>query len=55
VSSTEFYILDGDDEQEAQLVVTITDEGVVADVVVDGEVIRTWGRTAQEIADNYCT
>jgi hypothetical protein len=39
---------------EGQLEIKITDEGVICDVICDGEIIKTWGMTAQEIADNLC-
>lgn len=51
----EFFVtVDDGDDSEATLAVQITDEGVIADVVLDGEVIATWGATAQELAENYC-
>ena len=43
------------DDTEATLVVNVTDEGVILDVIVDGEVVQTWGRTAQEIVETFWT
>lgn len=39
------------DTEPAVLVVNVTDEGVILDLIRDDEVVVTWGRTAQEIVD----
>lgn len=36
---------------EVTMVVIPTDEGIVIDLVHEGQIIAMWGRTAQEIAD----
>ena len=40
-------------DKKAQLLVKVTDEGIILDLVVDGEVIGTFGATAQELADDF--
>jgi hypothetical protein len=50
-----YVVVDNDctDDAEATLVVKTTEEGVIIDVTDPdtGEVIGTWARTAQELAD----
>ena len=46
----EFEVVWGDD-QVALLTVTITDEGVIADVLTGEEFVGTWGLTAQELTE----
>lgn len=44
----------GDDDAEGQLCVRVTDEGIILDLVDrNGEVIGTFGATAQELADDF--
>lgn len=42
-----------DEEVVATLAVNVTDEGVIVDVIDEGEVVATWGATAQELASDY--
>lgn len=43
------------DNEPGSLSVKVTDEGIICDVVDStGEVIATWGATAQEMADEFC-
>jgi hypothetical protein len=52
VANNEFYVV-GEDDQEATLLVNVTEEGIILDLIVDGQVVMTWGRTAQEIVDSF--
>lgn len=38
-------------DRPAVLHVQLTHEGIIADLIVDGEVVDTWARTAQEMVD----
>jgi hypothetical protein len=48
----EFSVLVGPDDLDGTLVVTVTDEGVVADLFVGDEPVATRAWTAQELADD---
>lgn len=56
--TTDFPILITDPttdlDVDALLAVNVTDEGIIADVIVDGEIVATWGIMAQDIADEFC-
>ena len=39
-------------DSDAEIVVKVTDEGVIIDLEAKGEVMKTWGSTAQEMADD---
>lgn len=39
------------DEEDISLQVNVTSEGVIFDVICDGEVIGTWGMMSDEWAD----
>lgn len=57
MTTTEFPILFTDRygyDGDAVLTVNVTDEGIIADVIADGEVVATWGIMAQDIADDFC-
>jgi hypothetical protein len=49
-----FPIIQGDDDHECCLHVTVTHEGLICDVIEGDESTKTWGATAQEIADGLC-
>jgi hypothetical protein len=57
-TETRFSVIADDTDSDdiyGVLSVKITDEGVICDVEnADGEVIATWGATAQELADEFC-
>lgn len=57
MTTTEFPILFtdlADNDFDATLFINVTDEGIIADVIVDGEVVATWSAMAQDIADDFC-
>lgn len=44
-----------DQEEDGQLLVNCTKDGIVLDVVdKSGEILKTFCATAQELADDYC-
>jgi len=52
--SAEFHITYGDNDTPAMLLLQVACDGVIAEVVADGEVVATWAATAQELADDFC-
>ena len=49
--SREHYVLLGDDDREQTVVITLTDEGIVADVFDNGEPVATYAIDAQTLAE----
>ncbi len=49
-----FPVILDEDETPGEILVVITDEGVIVDLTKDGEVIKTFGATAQELANDFC-
>jgi len=41
-------------EEDAILQIRTTEEGLIIDLIKDGDVVGTFGATAQELADNFC-
>lgn len=49
-----YYVLIDDEfkrERDALLSVTLTEEGIICDLILNGEVIQSWARTGQEFVD----
>ena len=51
---SEFWFdVETDYGENAQLRVEVTSEGIILDLVIDGEVLGTFGATAQELVDDF--